>query len=107
MKNDQASTAERPNDILDELHALVSKAEKIISRSLETDSEIAATACEHLRDSGAHIGELYSGAKKRIMASAKGTHDAIRTNPYQSLAIATGVGVLIGVLAGRRSCNCE
>jgi len=107
MKNNQTSVAERPNDILDELHALVSKAEKVISRGLKTDPEIATTVREHLRDSGAHIGELYSGAKKQIMAGAKGTHHAIRTNPYQSLAIATGVGVLIGVLAGRRSCNCE
>lgn len=107
MKNNKASTAERPNDILDELHALVTKAEKIISRNADSGPEIASTLNERFRESRDQIGEFYSGAKKQIVAGAKSTHNAIQTNPYQSLAIATGVGVLIGILAGRRSCSGE
>ena len=34
---------------------------------------------------------------------AQCTDQAIRANPYQSLAIAAGVGILVGVLIGRRS----
>ena len=49
------------------------------------------------------MGELYDGAKKKVVAGAKYTDTAIRENPYQALAIALGVGVLIGVLVGRRT----
>ena len=49
------------------------------------------------------MGELYDGAKKRVVAGAKCTDEAIRENPYQSLAIAAGVGLLVGVLLGRNS----
>lgn len=107
MKNNQTTTAERPSDILDDLHALVSKAEKIISRNLKSDPEAAPSLQERLRDSRNHISEFYTGAKDQIMAGAKTTHSAIQANPYQSLAIAAGVGVLIGILAGRRSCSGE
>ena len=107
MKNNQASTAERPNEILDELHALVKKAEKIISSNLNSDPDSASSLQERIRDSRDQLNEYYSGAKDQIMTGAKSTHSAILDNPYQSLAIATGVGVLIGVLAGRRGCSGE
>ena len=49
------------------------------------------------------FADLYEGAKKKVVAGAKCTDAAIRANPYQSLAIAAGVGLLVGVLLGRRS----
>lgn len=102
MKNNQASTAERPTDILDELHALVTKAEKLISRSTRSDPDLASTIGGRFRDSKAQLGEYYTDAKEQIVAGAKSTHHAIRTNPYQSLAIAAGVGVLLGAVIGHR-----
>lgn len=105
MKNNQASTAERPNDILDELHALVTKAEKIIAKSLQSDAETGPTIQERIRDSRGQLVEFYSGAKNQIVAGAKSTDKAIHAKPYQSLAIAAGVGVLIGLAAGRSTCS--
>ena len=49
------------------------------------------------------LGEMYDGTKKRVVAGAKYTDTAMRENPYQSIAIAAGVGLLVGVLLGRRS----
>jgi len=49
------------------------------------------------------LGVMYEGAKQRVVAGAKCTDQTIRANPYQSLAIAAGVGMLMGVLLGRRS----
>ena len=45
---------------------------------------------------------MYDGARKRVVAGAKCTDEAIRENPYQSLAIAGGVGLLVGLLLARR-----
>jgi ElaB/YqjD/DUF883 family membrane-anchored ribosome-binding protein len=47
--------------------------------------------------------DAYAGARKKVIAGAKYTDETIRANPYQSLAIAAGLGLLIGVLLGRRS----
>lgn len=75
----------------------------------EDASEYAEEAMDSLRDrldaAQARLSELYSGAKRQVVAGAKHTDAAIRANPYQAIAIAAGVGLLLGVLLGRRSSN--
>jgi len=46
---------------------------------------------------------MYDSTKKKVAAGAKYTDTAIRDNPYQSIAVALGVGVLLGLVVGRRS----
>ena len=103
MKNNQ-DTARTPKEILNELQALVAEAETMMGDSL---SEHAADAIDSLRSrfvaAQEHFADVYSGARKKVIAGAKYTDVTIRANPYQSLAIAAGVGLLVGVLLGRRS----
>jgi len=103
MKNNK-DTAHTPKELLVELQSLVSEAETMMADSL---TEHSAEALGNLRARfGAaqeRMGELYEGAKKRVVAGAKYTDTTIRENPYQTAAIALGVGVLVGVLIGRRS----
>lgn len=40
--------------------------------------------------------------EERAIAGAQATDRAIREHPYESLGVAFGVGILIGVLIGRR-----
>lgn len=102
MKNNQ-DTVHTPKELLAELQTLVSEAETMMAESV---SEHTTDAMEALRERfGAaqeRFGELVQGARKRVVAGAKCTDAAIRANPYQSLAIAAGVGLLVGVLLGRR-----
>ncbi|HLP26656.1 MAG TPA: hypothetical protein VK477_13325, partial [Acidobacteriota bacterium] len=49
------------------------------------------------------LANAAQATKQRVVAGAKYTDRAIRDHPYQSLAIALGVGVLAGILIGRRS----
>jgi len=51
----------------------------------------------------ARFADLYEGTRQKVVAGAKCADATIRANPYQSLAIAAGVGLLLGVLLGRRS----
>ena len=103
MKNNK-DTAHTPKELLAELQTLVAEAQTMMTDSL---SENSAEALSNLRDrfsaAQERFTEVYDGAKKRVVAGAKCTDEAIRANPYQSLAIAAGVGLLIGVLLGRRS----
>ena len=103
MKNNK-TTAQTPKDLLNDLHALVADAEKMMGDSISEHTADAVSALRGRYDAASErMGELYEGARKRVVAGAKCTDEAIRENPYQSIAIAAGVGLLVGVLLGRRS----
>ena len=104
MKNNKDTTAQTPKELLTELQTLVSEAEKMMGASISEHTEDAMSALRSRFDAAQErMGDLYEGARKRVVAGAKCTDEAIRANPYQSLAIAAGVGLLVGVLLGRRS----
>jgi ElaB/YqjD/DUF883 family membrane-anchored ribosome-binding protein len=103
MKNNQESTA-TPKDLLNDLHALVAEAEKMMGDSLTGHTADAVSSLRSRYDAAQErMGELYAGAKKQVTAGAKYTDTAIRENPYQTLAIAAGVGLIAGILLGRHS----
>lgn len=103
MKNNK-ETAQTPQDLLNDLHSLVAEAEKMMGESF---SEHTADALGSLRmrydAAQERLGEMYQVTKKRVVAGAQCTDAAIRANPYQSIAIAAGAGLLLGVLLGRRN----
>jgi ElaB/YqjD/DUF883 family membrane-anchored ribosome-binding protein len=103
MKNNN-ETAQTPKELLNDLQTLVAEAEAMIAGSV---TEHSADAFDSLRSRfGAaqeRFTDAYAGARKKVIAGAKYTDETIRANPYQSLAIAAGVGLIIGVLAGRSS----
>jgi ElaB/YqjD/DUF883 family membrane-anchored ribosome-binding protein len=103
MKNNQ-DTAHTPKELLGELQALVAEAETMMSDSVSEHTEDALDSLR-ARFSAAQerFSDLYEGARKKVIAGAKYTDETIRENPYQSIAIAAGVGLLVGVLLGRRS----
>lgn len=103
MKNNQ-STAQTPKELLNDLHTLVAEAEKMMGDSLSEHTADAVSALRTRFDAAQErMSEVYAGARQKVVAGAKCTDAAIRANPYQSLAIAAGVGLLVGVLLGRRS----
>lgn len=103
MKNNK-DAAHTPKELLAELKTLVAEAETMMADSL---SEHSADAMSNLRNrfSAAHerFSELYDDTKKKVVAGAKFTDSKIRENPYQSVALALGIGVLLGLVVGRRS----
>jgi ElaB/YqjD/DUF883 family membrane-anchored ribosome-binding protein len=104
MKNNQETCAQTPSSLLNDLQALVAEAEKMISSSHPAPTEEVVGALRVRFDAAQEcLTGLYNGARKKVVAGARYTDETIRANPYQSLAIAAGVGLLIGVLAGRRS----
>lgn len=98
------TVAVKPDTLLRELETLVSEAKTLIC---DSDNDINDGAAETMRARFAEIQQrcsaLYTKAQKKIVTGAKATDSAIRENPYQSLAIAVGLGLAVGVLLGRRS----
>lgn len=104
MKTNNDSPAQTPKELLNELQTLIIEAEKMMGASLTEHTEDAMSALRTRFDTAQErLGVMYEGAKQRVVAGAKCTDQTIRANPYQSLAIAAGVGLLMGVLLGRRS----
>jgi ElaB/YqjD/DUF883 family membrane-anchored ribosome-binding protein len=104
MENNTETTAQTPKDLLNDLHTLVAEAETMMGDSLTEHSADAVKALRARFDAAQErFGEFYSGARKKVVAGAKYTDETIRANPYQSLAIAVSVGLLVGILVGRRS----
>ncbi|HEY5080028.1 MAG TPA: hypothetical protein VII43_09275 [Opitutaceae bacterium] len=100
MKNSHATSIDSPDTFLTDLRTLVTEAEKLLSQGEDTGIGSAVRArFEAAQD---RFNDMYVGAKKRIVAGGRYTDHAIRENPYQSIAIAAGVGLLLGVLIGRR-----
>lgn len=100
MKDNQ-DTALSPAELLLELKVLVTEAETMMAKSLSGHSaRDVGTLRERFGAAKERFADVYSGARKNVIAGAKSTDTSIRTNPYQSLAIAGGVGLAIGVLVG-------
>lgn len=104
MKNRTATTAQTPEELLNDLRALVHDAELMLNGSPDEQSSTSFSALqERFEAARQRLSDLYTSTKNTITAGVKYTDQTIRANPYQSLAIALGTGLLIGVLVGRRS----
>ncbi|MDP2137662.1 MAG: hypothetical protein Q8J74_07390 [Candidatus Didemnitutus sp.] len=104
MKNRNPSEIQTPEALLNDLRALVAEAETMMGASLSENSADAMSALRTRYDAAQErVGELYASAKQNVTAGAKYTDETIRANPYQSIAIALGAGLLAGVLLGRSS----
>ena len=104
MKHNNKDSVHTPKELLGELQALVSEAETMMADSLsEHTSEAISNLKERFSAAQERFSDMYDRTKKKVVAGAKYTDETIRENPYQSIAIALGVGVLLGVLVGRRS----
>jgi ElaB/YqjD/DUF883 family membrane-anchored ribosome-binding protein len=101
MKNNHDTATHTPKELLAELQTLVTEAEKMIGGSLSEHSDDAVSSIK-ARFSAAHdrFNDIYEGTKKKVVAGAHYTDKTIRENPYQSLAVALGVGALVGGLIG-------
>jgi ElaB/YqjD/DUF883 family membrane-anchored ribosome-binding protein len=116
MKNrHDTGTTETPEQIIEHISRLMSEAEAMITGpitdkaggKLEELRERLAAARERLNNAYSTARETltnaYDTTRDHVVAGAKHTDETIRTHPYQSLAVALGIGVLLGVVIGRKS----
>jgi len=104
MKNrhDSGTTAETPEQIIEHISRLMAEAEAMLAGPVaEQASSKLNDLKDRLTDARDHMGEMYTRARKGVIQGAKYTDQTIRDNPYYSLGIAVGIGLLFGVLLGR------
>lgn len=99
MKTRSEASAE---EVMEDLRALINEAEQVVSNGVSTtSSQVVADLRERLQSGLEKLNDYYGSAKERVAAGARRTDETIRAHPYESLAIALGVGVLIGALVRR------
>ena len=102
MKNNNVTTR-TSSELLDDLRTLVAETKTMLADSVsERSGEALAALSERLGAAQERVTELYDGARKKVVAGAKCTDATIREYPYQSIAVALGVGVIVGAIIARR-----
>jgi ElaB/YqjD/DUF883 family membrane-anchored ribosome-binding protein len=89
------------NSTIDELKDLIREAEEALGAS--GNGEEIDELRERLREAIASGESMISNLTESLRHQAKRADGAIRANPYQTIGIAAGVGLIAGYLLSRRS----
>ncbi len=90
------------NQLAENLKSVASDAEHFVRETSSGLGEKARDARARLAASLASARESLGHLNENAIAGAKATDRVIREHPYQSIGIALGVGILIGVLVTRK-----
>jgi ElaB/YqjD/DUF883 family membrane-anchored ribosome-binding protein len=85
--------------LADELRALVSDAEALLRSSAATAS---GAAQEHAEATVEELRGRLAGLEGQVKARARDLDSYVRDNPWQAVAIAGGVALLLGLIMSRR-----
>jgi ElaB/YqjD/DUF883 family membrane-anchored ribosome-binding protein len=96
-------TMEGENQLAENLHSVTEQAENFVRETGSGLSEKARDARARLAATLASARAGLSKLNEKAVAGAKATDRVIRDNPYQSIGVAFGLGILIGVLVTRRN----
>jgi ElaB/YqjD/DUF883 family membrane-anchored ribosome-binding protein len=86
---------------LSELRALIREAEEALGAGGENDQ--IDELRERLREAVAQGQSMLGNLTDSVREQAKRADGAIRENPYQTIGIAAGIGLIAGYLLSRRS----
>ena len=92
--------------LMADLQAVVRATENLLKATAGDASERAAKARAHAEESlhkaRARMSELEHDLAARTREAAQKTNAYVHDNPWPSIGVAAGVGLLVGLLIGRR-----
>ena len=102
--NDLASSNKQR--FVSDLKVVVSDAEEILRATAgvagEKMTDLRERIGERLRDAKLRIADAEAALVDKTKAAARATDDYVNDNPWQAVGIAAGVGLLLGIIIGRR-----
>jgi ElaB/YqjD/DUF883 family membrane-anchored ribosome-binding protein len=100
------STEVTTDQLVADLKTVMHDAEALLkatsTQTGERIQEARARAEQSLQQARTRLSELEQEALRRAQEMADATEGYVRENPWQSVGIAAGVGLLIGLLLSRR-----
>ncbi|HUX74795.1 MAG TPA: DUF883 family protein [Steroidobacteraceae bacterium] len=92
--------------LMDDLRAVVADAEALLAATAGDVSDRAKSAHQRaahsVENARARLSDMEADLQERAKAIADDATQYVHDNPWQSVGIAAAVGVVIGVLLGRR-----
>ena len=92
--------------LVSDMKVVVSDAEEILRATAGVAGErmvdLRARIGERLRDAKLRLADAEAAVVDRTKAAARATDDFVNDNPWQAVGIAAGVGLLLGIIIGRR-----
>jgi ElaB/YqjD/DUF883 family membrane-anchored ribosome-binding protein len=94
------------HQLIDDLQAVIRDAENLLRATAaqggEKLQEIRSRAEETVRQAKDRLAGVEEDAIKRAEALADDANEFVRTNPWQAVGLAAGIGLVIGLLLSRR-----
>jgi ElaB/YqjD/DUF883 family membrane-anchored ribosome-binding protein len=94
------------DQLVADLKTVVEDAEALLKATStltgEKIQEVRARAEESLRQAKARLGEVEEEALRRAREIADAADEYVHENPWQSVGIAAGIGLVVGLLLARR-----
>ncbi len=97
------TTYEANQKLTSDLNQVLRDAEELLKATAGSAGENVKEAHSRLASALESAKATCERVKEKTVEAAKATDHVIREHPYQSIGVALGVGVLIGVLVGRRN----
>ena len=92
--------------LVSDMKVVVSDAEEILRATAgvagEKVGELRERIIDRLRDAKVRIADAEEMLVDRTKAAARATDDYVNDNPWRAVGIAAGVGLLLGIIIGRR-----
>lgn len=102
----KSPTPSSQDQLLEEFQALVRDTERLLQHSASLAGEQAEELREQIRNSLGRARSTLHNAEDALHARGKAALDAtkgyVQTHPWQTLGIAAGIGLLLGMLISRR-----
>ena len=100
------SAVETKEQLVSNLRRVISDAEDLLAATAgQTDTKVAelrARAKENLLMAREKLADAYAAVRARARLAATATDEYVHDNPWSSIGAAAALGILIGVLLGRR-----
>jgi len=92
--------------LMKDLHSVVAEAEGLLRATAgqagEGASELRAKVQASLDRAKHNLADLQDAAVEKAKAAGRATDAYVHENPWQSIGVAAGVGLLLGMLISRR-----
>jgi ElaB/YqjD/DUF883 family membrane-anchored ribosome-binding protein len=85
--------------VMEDAEALLKATSTLTGEKIQ---EVRARAEESLRQAKVRLTEVEEEAMRRAREVADATDEYVRENPWQSVGIAAGIGLVVGMLLARR-----
>ena len=106
MADSLDSSIDPKDKLVADLKVVVNDAEELLAATAQQTGEKIAALRERMqdnpRDARLRLADAEAAVRAKTRAVAKATDNYVHENPWRAIGVAAGVGVIVGMLIGRR-----